>query len=369
MTKLDPTGAVDRRRRGLALADALLVKSRVLAPLPRAAHQRVQRRLRASLSPRAGRRQTWLRPVVVAVALLSSGTAFGIALNRLMTEPPPAPAPDAPVAAGDARASVRARARKNRDAKRAELQTALPDPQAIAPIAEPAAEPTVSAPVAAPPLEEARALPAPPAKAVLRLALRSSSGPRAVSVAATAAAADEAAATWEPAPDPPAPTEEALLATAVRALRVGQDPLPALAALDDYRARHRDGRLSIEATVLRAEALTALGRNAEALDGLDTIDLGRVPGAVERRFERGKLRESTGASAKALADFDWVLAHAQQPALIEAALAERMRCRQRLGDLAGARGDALEYLRRFRGGPSASLATELATAGAKTESP
>jgi hypothetical protein len=55
----------------------------------------------------------------------------------------------------------------------------------------------------------------------------------------------------------------------VRALRAKRDPASALAALDAYQVRYPQGRMSVEASVLRVDALTALGRQSEALRSLD----------------------------------------------------------------------------------------------------
>jgi tetratricopeptide (TPR) repeat protein len=173
------------------------------------------------------------------------------------------------------------------------------------------------------------------------------------------------------APHPPEKTvapaeslsEERLLAAAVRALRAKQDAASALAALDVYQARYPQGRLSVEASVLRVDALTALHRQPEALRFLDELDLGRVPGGVERRLQRGELRAASGRFREAIADFDGVLAQTRGTDAIERALAGRARCRQRLGDLAAARADAIEYLQRFPSGPFAPQARDMAKVG------
>jgi outer membrane protein assembly factor BamD (BamD/ComL family) len=158
-------------------------------------------------------------------------------------------------------------------------------------------------------------------------------------------------------------TEERLLATAVRALRAQRDAVSALVALDAYRNRYPQGRMSVEAAVLRVDALTALHRQTEALRSLDELDLTRVPGGLERRLQRGELRLAGGRFREALADFDGVLAQAREQELIERALAGRTQARQRLGDLAGARSDGIEYLRRFPTGPFARKARDIAPPG------
>jgi tetratricopeptide (TPR) repeat protein len=154
-----------------------------------------------------------------------------------------------------------------------------------------------------------------------------------------------------------------LLAAAVRALRAKRDPASALAALDAYQVRYPQGRMSVEASVLRVDALTALHRQPEALRFLDDLDLGRVPGGLERRLQRAELRTASGRFREAIADFDSVLAQARGPDAIERALAGRAKCRQRLGDGAAARADAIEYLQRFPSGPFAPRARDVAKVG------
>jgi outer membrane protein assembly factor BamD (BamD/ComL family) len=154
-------------------------------------------------------------------------------------------------------------------------------------------------------------------------------------------------------------SEERLLAAAVRALRAKQDADSALLALDAYRTSYPQGRLFIEASVLRVDALTALHRQPEALRVLDELDLGRMPGGLERRLQRGEMRAASGRFREAVADFDGVLSHARAQDLAERALAGRAQARQRLGDSAGARSDAVAYLRRFPVGPFAPQARDL----------
>jgi tetratricopeptide (TPR) repeat protein len=132
-----------------------------------------------------------------------------------------------------------------------------------------------------------------------------------------------------------------------------------LAALDAYQARYPQGRLFVEASVLRVDALTALHRQGEALRSLDELDLTRMPGGLERRLQRGELRLASGRFREALADFDGVLAQAREQELIQRALAGRTQARQRLGDIAGARSDAGEYLRRFPTGSFARQARDI----------
>jgi outer membrane protein assembly factor BamD (BamD/ComL family) len=158
-------------------------------------------------------------------------------------------------------------------------------------------------------------------------------------------------------------TEERLLATAVRALRAQRDAASALVALDAYSNRYPQGRMSVEAAVLRVDALTALHRQAEALLSLDELDLTHMPGGLERHVQRGELRLASGRFHEALTDFDGVLAQTREQELIQRALAGRTQARQRLGDIAGARSDAGEYLRRFPTGPFARKAQDIAQPG------
>jgi hypothetical protein len=157
--------------------------------------------------------------------------------------------------------------------------------------------------------------------------------------------------------------EERLLAAAVRALRAQSDARSALTALNEYQARYPRGRLSVEASVLRVDALTALNRSSEALRVLDRLDLGDIPGRPARQVQRGELRASGGRWQEALADFEWVLSHAisQDQSLAERALWGRADCRAHLGDQAGARSDAEDYVRRFATGRFAAQAARLLT--------
>ena len=399
MSETKPTASVSRRDEGLALADALLESNRRLLPLPAAAHERVKRRLRARLHSPAPRRARWLRPVVVAVSMLLWGTAFGIAIDHFVLEHrlpavpsvQPAAAPDNPHP-------------RRPKAKARPTEEAVVEPEPGAPSAQ-AVPPDVLAPTIAPalPAGPATALPPPPAPlrprqvpvpgdrpapapiaflapgSVVSPAARE---PLANSPGSTSGAAWPAplpvAPTLAPAPAVTAPppalpekpvvdqgnlTEERLLATAVRALRAQRDAASALLALDAYRSRYPQGRMSVEAAVLRVDALTALHRQTEALRSLDELDLTRMPGGLERRLQRGELRLASGRFHEALADFDGVLAQAREQELIQRALAGRTQARQRLGDIAGARSDAGEYLRRFPTGSFARQARDIAQPG------
>ncbi len=157
-------------------------------------------------------------------------------------------------------------------------------------------------------------------------------------------------------------SEEALLVVAVQALRAKHNATAALWALETYEARYPQGRLFVEARVLRVDALTALGRQSEALPLLDELDLDNVPGGVERHLQRGELRATHGRLREAIEDFAWVIGRAREQATIERALGERAQARMRAGDGAGARSDASVYLRRFPQGRFAAQAREMAGA-------
>ena len=402
MSETKPTASVSRRDEGLALADALLESNRRLLPLPDAAHERVKRRLRARLHSPAPRRARWLRPVVVAASMLLWGTAFGIAIDHFVLQHRfPAVPSVQPAAAPDNQHPRRPKAK----ARPTEEVVVEPEQGAAAAQAVPQ---DVLAPTIAPALPVRPAAPVPPPVAPLRPRQVPVPGDRpaptpiafvppgsVVSPAAREPLANSPGSTvgaaW-PAPlpvasaqapalavtaSPPAPsgppekplvdqgnlTEERLLATAVRALRAQRDAASALVALDAYRNRYPQGRMSVEAAVLRVDALTALHRQGEALRSLDELDLTRMPGGLERRLQRGELRLASGRFHEALADFDGVLAQAREQELIQRALAGRTQARQRLGDIAGARSDAGEYLRRFPTGSFARQARDIAQPG------
>ncbi len=144
--------------------------------------------------------------------------------------------------------------------------------------------------------------------------------------------------------------ESKLLAEAMTAMRKQHDAVRALRLLDEYRASFPQGTLAGEATVLRVEALLALGRSAEALGILERAPLERLPRTLELWTLRGELRGSEGRCADAIGDFNRVLAAAANASLAERALYGRASCRARTGDLGAARRDYEAYLVRFPGG-------------------
>jgi hypothetical protein len=84
--------------------------------------------------------------------------------------------------------------------------------------------------------------------------------------------------------------ESQALAEVSRALRRDRAPDAALLLLDAYRAEFPHGKLQTEATVLRIDALVALGRNAEALRILERLPLEHLPRRDELLALRARLR-------------------------------------------------------------------------------
>ncbi len=165
----------------------------------------------------------------------------------------------------------------------------------------------------------------------------------------------------------PAPSEQTLLARAVRSLRSERQPERALAALDEYAARYPNGNLLPEAKRLRTEVLLALGQKGAALAELSRDQADGSAGGEERRLVRGELRAAEARWAEALEDFDAVVraraatgtATGKVRARFERALWGRASARSHLGDDAGARADLQECLRRFPQGRFAAQAAHL----------
>ena len=171
---------------------------------------------------------------------------------------------------------------------------------------------------------------------------------------------------------PPTPSEQALLSSAIRALRSEQHPGTALAALEEYLRRFPNGSLQPEASRLRTETLLALGQKRAALAELNQAPVSGVPGGEESHLVRGELRAAAGGWREAMQDFDLVvsarLAHEAAPGAatsaklrdrFERALWDRASARSHLGDNAGARADLRECLRRFPEGRFAAQIAEL----------
>ncbi len=145
---------------------------------------------------------------------------------------------------------------------------------------------TTSAPsVPTPPLASPRRVEAPFAPSV---------APLAPSVTASVApdVHDKPVSTPQPTPRSTSSSlqlESQALARAVAALRREGKPDRALALLDEYRDAFPRGALSLEASVVRVDALMALGRRREALAVLERLPLDKMPRGVELRKLRDNL--------------------------------------------------------------------------------
>jgi hypothetical protein len=387
-----------RQERGLALADALLAEGRELPPLSSAAHARVKRRLTVSTRRRPIRAGGWLRPVVVASIFLACGAAFGVAVDRVVLRRGESAAPgDDSSKGGRARGAGRkgrvktggpAVTETTSDSPPAAIESApsnvpTPTPAIVADPTAPKVQPSPGVAVHPRKLawrqEPAPVAPVPPSVELQPVAPTVPSSfpaerpapPIVQAPAPSSVPPSGALPTSKPASSPGASagegptrqafTEERLLAAAARALRAQTDPRSALAALDEYRAHYPQGRLFVEAEILRADSLVALKDSPGALRVLDGLDFAHVPGGLVRQLQRGELRAELGKPALAEADFTAVLvrARSEDRDVVERALWRRSQSRARRGDQQGAHEDAGEYLRRFPSGRFAAAALQM----------
>jgi hypothetical protein len=224
---------------------------------------------------------------------------------------------------------------------------------AAPPAAEPALgerpEPTVSwalpsagpaeQPSASPSLREttpsAPPRPLPPAEA-------SSSSPRMAVLNPSAARPSTPTRAESPSTRPQA---AGLLREIVRALRVAHAPRRALALLDKHGRELASQDFAEESLLLRVEAMLALGERAAVLRLLDQTSLADLSVSRTLFLTRGELRAAANRCAEGIGDFDVVLAESRRPP--KTALLGRARCKQKLGDLAGAQADFDRYRREF----------------------
>jgi hypothetical protein len=170
----------------------------------------------------------------------------------------------------------------------------------------------------------------------------------------------------QPAPPSRIAVEQALLGQAMKTLRDGHDAKTSLALLAQHAEQFPDGALASEATMLRIEALLALGRKNDAMAILDRVPLASLPNREEQLVVRGELRAAKGRWREAEQDFNDALWDRNSPAtsararaIQERALWGRASARSRLGDQAGARADLNLYLRYFPGGRFAGPAATI----------
>ena len=312
---------------------------------------RLRWRLRTSHRLRAMRPRLFLRVALVVGIVFCMGGVVGAALSPFWTrrEPVVVVSPTLVVAPTP-------KHRRPRPATSSPATSALSEPV-----------PDESGPAALEPKfvpEEPRPIPAPAKhRGVVRVAILNQPTPP----PAPSEAPDMAPPpVVQPASAPsPIAVEQALLGQTMKILRDGHDARTALALLAQHAKRFPGGALTSEATMLRIEALLALGLLDEALSVLDRVPLASLPSG-EQLVVRGELRAANGRWREAKQDFDEELGARGLPAasararnIQERALWGRASARSRLGDQDGARADLDLYLRHFPGGrfagPAASL--------------
>jgi len=196
----------------------------------------------------------------------------------------------------------------------------------------------------------------------------SSPAPR-LAVASSPGVSQPSTTGWSPGPaqklapggGPRPPAEVAVLARAIRTLRVDGNAAAALVLLDEHQAGFGDGSLKHEASAMRIEALLRLGRADAALADLDRLPLWALPRRNEWHVVRGELRAQSGRWSDAETDFATALEAGLLDLggdLAERALWGRASARSHQGNLGGARTDTLDYLRRFPSGRFAGLAQQ-----------
>ena len=151
----------------------------------------------------------------------------------------------------------------------------------------------------------------------------------------------------KPAPSSRPQSSAEHLKQVVHALRVERSAGAALALLDRYAGDLAGNAFAEEALLLRVEAMLALDQRGQVLRLLDGMSLNDVAAARALLVTRGELRAAANRCAEGIADFDLVLAEARRPP--KQALLGRARCKQKLGDEAGAQVDFDRYRRQLGG--------------------
>ena len=154
-----------------------------------------------------------------------------------------------------------------------------------------------------------------------------------------------------PSPPAPAPLHQTArsLKDIVRALRIDHSPSQALALLDRHASELAGNAFAEEALLLRVEAMLALGQRGAVLRLLDEASLSDVATSRVLLVTRGELRAAANRCLEGIGDFDLVLAESRRPP--KQALLGRARCKQKLGDAAGAEADLDRYRREFPDSP------------------
>jgi hypothetical protein len=141
---------------------------------------------------------------------------------------------------------------------------------------------------------------------------------------------------------------------ALSQLNVQHDVAGALQTLHAYRQQHPNGLFENEAEVAEVRANLLMDKRSEALsllDGMQARGFRGVPQEAELRLLRGELLGMDGRCGEAipvLAPYIEGAADGLAGGLDrERALYTRASCRARLGDEAGSRQDARDYLREF----------------------
>jgi hypothetical protein len=259
-----------------------------------------------------GRRSTRRpRQLLLAAALLLTGTGAALAQwgKPLLATLAPTAAPSSRLPGSPSRAPRR------------------PVPRAPVPVAAEAPRPSPPPASATSP----GALGAEPPRAA-------SAEPRPATSQVTPAAAAE--------PESALSRESAVLSRALTALRRDHDAATALRVLDEYQAQFPAGVMALEASTARVDALLLLGRRASALQLLGSLPLERSGRRTELLLLRAELNTERDC-ARALPDFDAVLASSPPGALAERALFGRAGCRLRLGQSAAGQADLQAYAVRF----------------------